>query len=321
MDFNGSMVVKILGKIISALKYLVSKPVQIVRNQADSRKSSQPESYLHRVWRSYKRSKTALVGGCLVLIYVIFAIFAPYIAPHDPIQPDMLARLDGPSLEHPLGLDGYGRDVLSRIIFGSRASLLVGLSSIAIAAIIGVIYGGLSAYLGGNVDMITMRFVDMVMCFPSVLLALVIVAILGAHVMNIILAIGFTRFPRFARIMRGAVLSVKEEDYVEAARATGATDARIITKHIFPNCASSLLVVGTLNIATAILVAAGLAFLGMGLQPPTPEWGAMVSGGRRYMLVAPHVAFFPGMAIMFAVMGFNMLGDGLRDALDPKMGS
>jgi len=270
-------------------------------------------------FRRLIKSRIGIAGLSVIFILLFIAIFAPVLAPHDPLKTDIIARYKAPSSEHLLGTDGMGRDILSRIIFGSRISLQVGLISVSLALIFGVGFGLVAGFYGGKVDMVIMRFMDIMLAFPSILLAIAIVAILGPQLKNAMLAIGIINVPRFARIIRSSVLSIKESEYISAARALGAGDIRILFKHILPNAMAPLIVQTTLSIATAILEAAALSFLGLGAQPPSPEWGAMLSDARSSLQKAPWVATFPGLAIIFGVLGFNLLGDGLRDALDPKM--
>jgi len=270
-------------------------------------------------WRRLLQSKIGVAGLGIIVLLIIVAALAPVLAPYDPIDSNILARYKAPSADNLLGTDGMGRDILSRIIYGSRISLQVGLFSVSLALIFGVSFGLLAGFYGGKLDMLIMRFMDIMLAFPSILLAIGIVAILGPQLKNAMIAIGIINVPRFARIVRSSVLSIKESEYISAARALGAGDMRIIFKHLLPNAMAPLIVQTTLSIATAILEAAALSFLGLGAQPPSPEWGAMLSDARSSLQKAPWVATFPGLAIIFGVLGFNLLGDGLRDALDPKM--
>lgn len=270
-------------------------------------------------WRRLLQSKIGIAGLAIIIFLILVAVFAPVLAPYDPFKQNIITRYKAPSSDHLLGTDEMGRDILSRIIYGSRISLQVGLVSVALALIFGVSFGLLAGYYGGKLDMLIMRFMDIMLAFPSILLAIGIVAILGPQLKNAMLAIGIINVPRFARIVRSSVISIKESEYISAARALGANDFRIIFKHLLPNAMAPLIVQTTLSIATAILEAAALSFLGLGAQPPSPEWGAMLSDARASLQKAPWVATFPGLAIIFGVLGFNLLGDGLRDALDPKM--
>lgn len=264
-------------------------------------------------------NNNAIFGLTVIFVTLIVAIFAPYIAPHGPNEQHLLDRLNPPSMKHPLGTDGHGRDLLSRIIFGSRISLMIGLISIGIGLGLGVPLGLTAGYFGGIYEEIVMRGIDILMSFPGILLALVVVAILGPGLFNVMVAIGVWSIPIFTRMVRGSTLSIKEEEFIEAARSIGLGDFKIILKQVLPNCLAPILVLSSLRLATAILSAAALSFLGLGAQPPTPDWGAMLSAGREYLRVAWWFSTFPGLAIMFVVLGFNLLGDGLRDILDPKM--
>lgn len=265
------------------------------------------------------KNNNAIFGLSVILFTLVVAIFAPFIAPHQPNEQELLNRLKPPSLKHPLGTDGHGRDILSRVIFGSRISLLIGLISIGIGLGVGVPMGLTAGFFGGAYEEVIMRTIDIMMSFPGILLALVVVAILGPGLFNVMIAIGIWSIPIFTRIVRGSTLSLREEQFIEAARALGVGDFKIMVKHVLPNCLAPILVLSSLRLATAILSAAALSFLGLGAQPPTPDWGAMLSAGRNFLREAWWFSTFPGLAIMFVVLGFNLLGDGLRDVLDPKM--
>jgi len=281
---------------------------------------SGPRSSLTRdALRRLLRNKLAIVGMLIMGLFLLAAILAPVVAPYDPIQQELAMRRRPPSQEHLLGRDDLGRDILSRVIYGSRLSLQVGVMSVGFAIVIGAVIGAVSGYVGGWIDHLTMRLMDIMLAFPALLLAIAIVTILGPGLINMLYAIGIVSIPAYARVVRASVLSAKEQDYVLAARAVGVPPARILFRNIFPNCLTPLIVQGTLGIGTAILDAAGLSFLGLGAQPPQPEWGAMLGQGRYAMFTAPHIVVFPGLAIMLTVLGFNLLGDGLRDALDPKL--
>jgi len=270
-------------------------------------------------WRRLLRDKLAIAGMILIFLFVIAAIFAPVIAPYSPIEQNLLQRRQPPSSQYWMGLDEVGRDVFSRLIFGARTSLQVGVLSVGLAIIVGSILGAVSGYLGGWTDQVIMRLMDILLAFPGLLLAIAVVSILGPGLMNMLYAIGFVSIPVYARIMRASVLSVREQDFVMAAHAVGVPEDRMLLRQILPNCLTPIIVAGTLGIATAILDAAGLSFLGLGAQPPTPEWGTMLGEGRGSVFTAPHIVVFPGLAIMLNVLGFNLLGDGLRDALDPRL--
>jgi peptide/nickel transport system permease protein len=271
------------------------------------------------VWRQLRRNRAAVVGGCIVALLVVTAVFAREIAPYDPllVLPDQ--RLLPPSRAHPLGTDELGRDVLSRVIFGSRVSMTVGMISVSVALLVGVTLGLMSGYMGGWVDNIIMRVIDILLAFPGILLAIVIAGALGPGLRNMMIAVGIFSMPTYARVVRASTLSVKALDYVEALRALGASDSRIIVRHILANVSAPIIVLSTLGIATAILSAAGLSFVGLGAQAPTPEWGAMLSQARPYLRTEWWIAVFPGLAIMVTVLAVNLLGDGLRDALDPRL--
>ena len=266
-----------------------------------------------------KKNKAAIIGGYIILFYLLMTIFGPLIAPYDPLEIDLVNKLEPPSTEHLMGTDDKGRDVLSRLLYGSQLSLTIGIVSVLIGAFFGILLGLVAGYYGKMVDTIIMRIIDILLAFPGLLLALAIVSALGPSMINVMIAVGIFSIPTFARIVRGSTLAAKNLEYIDAIRALGAKDARIIFAHILPNILSPIIVQGTLRLATAILTAAGLSFLGMGAQPPSPEWGAMLSSGRNFLWNAPHIATFPGLAIALIVMGLNLFGDGLRDALDPRM--
>lgn len=246
------------------------------------------------------------------------AILAPWIATHDPIYQDFRRILEPPSREHWLGTDELGRDVFSRIVYGARISFTVGVAAVALGAAVGVAIGLFAGFYGGRFDSIAMRAIDVLLAFPGILLAILVAAVLGSGLLPVILAVAIYSVPTFARLTRGAALAVSQREYVEAARAAGARDPRILIRHVLANCFGPILVYATLLMGSAILTAASLSFLGVGVPPPTPEWGAMISTGRNYMRQAPHVVVAPGMAIFVTVLAFNVLGDALRDALDPR---
>jgi peptide/nickel transport system permease protein len=270
--------------------------------------------------RSIRRKPLGAVGGLLIAALVLTAVLAPVLAPHDPIKIQSNNRLKPPSLTHLLGTDDFGRDILSRVIFGARISMLLGLGAVAISTLLASIVGIVSGYYGGRIDTVLQRCIDTMMAFPALVVLLTIMAMLGQGLGNVILALGIGATAGNARIIRSAVLAVRENQYVEVARATGCRDWQIIARHILPNIAAPIMVVATLGLGVAILAESSLSFLGFGVPPPTPSWGAMLSGsGRTYMLQAPWMAVFPGIAISLAVFGFNMLGDALRDVFDPKL--
>lgn len=269
--------------------------------------------------KKFKRNKRATFGLYMTMLVILVAIFARWLSPYDPLEQNLNIILNTPSFSHPFGTDEYGRDILSRVIYGIQISLMVGVFGVLISIFLGVTLGTLSGYFGGKTDMFIMRIMDIFMAFPSFLLAISIVSVLGPGMVNVMIAIGIFSVPNFARISRSSVLSVNNKEYIEAAKSMGASDKRIIFKHVIPNSITPIIVLSTMRIATAILTASGLSFLGMGAQPPTPELGAMLNGGREFLRTAPHVCTIPGFVIMFIVLSFNMLGDGIRDALDPKM--
>jgi peptide/nickel transport system permease protein len=280
-----------------------------------------PRSLSREVFRRLRRSKSAALGGIILIALVAAAFTAPLLTPYEPLEMNPVDRLQPPNVRHWLGTDVFGRDMLTRILFGSRISLQTGLISVTIALLIGVPLGLASGFYGGLVDRSMMRLVDLMLTFPGILLALVLIAILGPDLFNAMLAVGISASPTFARVVRAAVLSSKEQTYVEAARAVGCTNARIMLRHILPNTVAPIIVLGTLGVAGAIIAAAALSYLGLGARPPQPEWGALLSEGRNYLRVAWWMTTFPGLAIMIAVLSINLLGDGLRDALDPRLQS
>lgn len=292
--------------------------------------TSQRRSPAREALRHLFRHSSARVGMIILGFLVLVAIFAPLIAPYDPTEllktekrrsPPCIHLLGCPAdqVEHIFGIDGNSRDLFSRVVYGSRLSLQVGLVTMTFAILIGVIIGSISGFIGGWLDNLLMRIMDVLMAFPSLLLAIAIVSVLGTGLINALLAIGIVSIPRFARLVRSTVLSVKELEYVQASRALGASPMHILFKRVLPNAITPLIVQGTLGIATAILDAAALSFLGLGAEPPRPEWGLMLGEEKNSIFNAPHLVIFPGIAIMLTVLGFNLLGDGLRDALDPRL--
>ncbi len=266
-----------------------------------------------------RQNRLALAGLVLILIFMLMAVFAPLIAPYDPYRIDENAVLSPPSAEHPLGTDSFGRDVLSRMVYGAQISFKVGLISVGIALTAGVLIGAAAGYYGRWVDAALSRVIDVLFSFPDILLALVIMAVLGASLTNVMIAIGIVYTPIFARITRGAVLEIKESLFIDAARVLGAGRLTILRRHILPNVMAPLIVQTTLSLAFAILAEAALSFIGLGVEPDTPSWGIMLNEGKDWMEAAWWIAVFPGLAITSAVLGFNVLGDGLRDALDPRL--
>jgi len=269
-------------------------------------------------WRRFRKNKLAMTGLVILCIIIAIAILAPVIAPYSPVEQHLEDRLQPPSSKYLFGTDELGRDILSRVLYGTQIALRVGVLVALISAAIGVTLGLISGYYGGIVDEVLMRIVDIVWSFPSLILALAIVSILGPGLINAMVAIALTMWASYARIVRGETLSVREELYIEAARAIGESDIRILFSYILPNVMSSILVLITYNIPSAIIVAASLSFLGLGAQPPTPDWGLMLSTARTYLTIAPWYSIFPGVAIMITVLAFNFIGDGLRDAIQPE---
>lgn len=276
------------------------------------------ESLWRRKWIKLKRNKAALAGGILITIFVLSALLAPLLFSGNPSALDLMNSLEPPSIQDPLGTDELGRSILGRIIYGSRISLVIAVGVAFVGLICGIPLGLVSGYYGGKIDFIIQRVTDTMLAFPGFLLALSLVAVLGVGIKNTVISIGISMVPLYIRLVRGCVLSIREEVYVEAARAVGTRDIKILLRHILPNVMVPITVQTSLSMGMAILFAAGLGFLGIGVQPPTPEWGAMLGSARSYLFLAPHVATFPGIAIFLAVLSFNLLGDGLRDALDPR---
>jgi ABC-type dipeptide/oligopeptide/nickel transport systems, permease components len=277
------------------------------------------ESPVRQFIRRFSRQKSALLALGVMVILFILALLGPAMVPYNPTQPDYDAILQLPSSQHLLGTDEFGRDMLSRIITGTRISLAVSLTSVFIGTVIGTVIGLTVGYYGGKYDMLVMRICDVMFAFPGILQAIAIIAIVGPGLQNVVIAVSVYSIPIFIRLVRGSTLALKNMTYVEAARAMGIPDREIIRRHIFPGTFSIILVYFTMRIGTAILIAASLSFLGLGAQPPIPEWGAMLSAGREYLTSAPHAALFPGLAILITCLAFNLFGDGLRDALDRKI--
>lgn len=271
------------------------------------------------VWRQLKRNRLALLGLCIVVFFMFAALLAPLLAPHDPLQQNVRLTAEKPNAESILGRDELGRDILSRLLYGARISLAVGLIAVLIGAGIGVPLGAVAGYYGGKVDLAIQCVIDIMLAFPAILLAIVLVSTLGVNLQNAMIAIGVVSIPTYTRLVRGSTLVLRDIEYIQSARAIGLSDLQIIWRHIIPNLLSPIIIQSTLQVATAILWAAGLSFLGLGAQAPLPEWGAMLSNGRTFIRSAPHILAFPGLAIMVTVLGLNLLGDGLRDALDPRM--
>lgn len=273
----------------------------------------------HDAARRLRRDPAAVAGLIIILALLVIAIVAPWITPYDPNDQSFRIKLKPPSAEHWLGTDEFGRDVFSRILIGTRVALYVGIVPVIVAMIIGVTLGLAAGYYGKIVDQVIMRLIDILLAFPWLLLAIGIMAVLGPGINNVVIAVAIVYIPAFARIVRGSVLSIKEKEYVEAARAMGQPNPRIITRHVLANAWAPIIVLATLSIGQAIIYAAGLSFIGLGTQPPNADWGVMLSSGREYLRDAPWLGFFPGLAILITVLAFNLFGDGLRDALDPRM--
>jgi peptide/nickel transport system permease protein len=274
---------------------------------------------LYDFWRRFKKNKAALIGAAMTLLFFIVGLFAPFLAPYDANRISLSERLKPPSLKHLLGTDELGRDVFSRIIISARISLMIQLIAVSLALVAGLFLGSVSGFYGGIIDKIITGLMGILMAFPSIFLAIIIIAVIGTQLSNVIFAAAIYLIPQFALFTRALFMSMKEAEFIEAARAAGEKDWALITLYLFPNTFAPILVQTVMRLAMTLLTVSGLSYLGLGVQPPTPEWGAMLSMGRTYILTAPHVATFPGLAIMFVVLGFNLLGDGLRDALDPKL--
>lgn len=292
-----------------------------------------PENLWQQALHAFFRQRSAVIGLTIIVALILVALFAPLIAPYDPVQVligvEDVQKRETPCIhlfgcpadkpQHLMGIDGNVRDEFSRIVYGARVSLYVGFITVGFAILMGILLGSVAAYVGGWVDNLIMRLLDVLLAFPSLLLAIAIVSVLGPGLTNAMLAIAIVSIPSYARVMRASVLSVKAEEYIIAARTIGMSSTQILFRHIIPNAISPLIVQATLGIGTAILETAALSFLGLGAQPPTPEWGSMLSAERNQVFSAPHLVFLPGLAIMINVLGFNLLGDGLRDALDPRL--
>jgi peptide/nickel transport system permease protein len=275
-------------------------------------------SFLADVWRRFRRSPGALVGAAIVLALLILAVFAPLVAPADPLAQNLAAQAQPPSTHHLFGTDKLGRDMFSRVVYGARISLRIGFVAVGLAITVGTLIGTIAGYAGGRTDSVLMAAMDVMLAFPSIILAIAITTLLGPSITNLMIAVGIVYVPQYARLARSSVLDVRDVEFVEAARAIGAGTPAIVARHILPNILAPLLVQATLGIATAELEAAGLSYLGLGARPPVPEWGAMLNDARDYWISAPWALIFPGAAITLLVIGFNLMGDGLRDAIDPK---
>jgi len=291
-----------------------SKASVALGSEEEPRRSKQVSS-----WARLRRSPSAMIGLALIVLLLFLALTADYVASQGIDDQSLRKGLLAPGGEFPLGTDEFGRDMLSRIIHGSRVSLKVGIIATGISAVIGIVLGAIAGYFGGRIDYLIQGLVDISWAFPTVLLAIFLIAVLGPGLVNVMIAVGLVYWGGFARVVRGQVLSLREWEFITAARAIGANDLRIMFRHIMPNIVAPVIVMCSLMMADAILIEATLSFLGMGAQPPTPSWGSILSDGRTYMILAPWVTIFPGIAIMLTVLGFNLLGDGLRDALDPRL--
>lgn len=285
-------------------------------------KKRKKESQAKEVFRRLRKNKAAMIGLVIICIFVLFAIFADFVSPYEAgITQDSANRLQPPSGQHIFGTDGYGRDVFTRVLHGARISLTIGIATTLSALFFGGILGAYAGYYGGKADEIIMRLLDTVMCIPGLLLALSIVASLGSGLGNLLVAIGISNIPPFARLVRSVVLTIVDNDFIEAAVACGTSDWRIIRRHVLRNAIGPIIVQATMSISGMILMAAGLSFIGLGITPPAPEWGSMLSEAREFLRRAPYLMFFPGMAILLSALSLNLLGDGLRDALDPRLKS
>ena len=271
------------------------------------------------LWKALKRRRLAMAGGAVIALLVVVGIAGPWIAPYDPLEQDLSKSLLGPSMDHWFGTDSFGRDILSRVLYGARISLLVGIVSQGIAFSLGVAMGLVSGYYGGKVDALIMRLADVTLAFPTLLLLIAITAAFRPSLTVVFVAIGVVGWAGLARLVRSQTLVVRELDFVQAARALGMNDARLLTRHVLPNTLAPAIIAVTLGMAGAILLEAALSFIGLGAQPPTPSWGSMISDGRDFLRTAPWISVFPGLAIGLVVLGFNLFGDGLRDAMDPRL--
>ena len=288
---------------------------------AATKAAPKKRSQFEEVWRRLKKNKMAMIGLAIVVFLVLLAVFADFLFDYEQvvIKQNTAIRLQGPSAEHWFGTDEFGRDILARLVHGGRISLVVGVIAVAIALVLGGTLGAISGFFGGKVDMLISRAMDILLAVPSLLLSITIVSALGPSIINLMIAIAVSSVPGYARIVRSSVMTVRDNEFVEAANAIGANDAQIIASQILPNCLAPIIVQVSLKVASAILSTSGLSFLGLGVKAPTPEWGSMLSGGRAYLRNAPHLTVFPGLCIMLTILSMNLLGDGLRDALDPKL--
>ncbi|MDF2595944.1 MAG: transporter permease [Clostridia bacterium] len=291
---------------------------KVAQTESGTHAVEKPESQLKQMWYALIENKAAVAGMIIILFLIFLAVFAKFIAPYDPNYADLSINKQPPSMAHWFGTDEQGRDILSRVIDGTKVSLSVGVVAVIFALTIGTVLGAVAGYKGGKTDMIIMRFMDIMMSIPDILLAITFMAALGRGIDKAVIAIGLVTVPEYARIVRGSILSIKESEYVQAAKVIGNNDVRIVFKHILPNVLSPIIVRATLGISTAVLNTAALGFLGLGVQPPAAEWGDMLGRARVFIFEAPYMLIFPGIAITITVLAFNLLGDGLRDAFDPK---
>lgn len=289
------------------------------RNGSKAVKVKKKESFILTVLRRMAKNKLGMAGLIVLVLMILIALFAPVLAPYDYTASDLYSTFGTPSAAHPFGTDDLGRDILSRLIIGSRASLMIGLISVVIAAVVGIALGTICGYYGGKIDNVIMRLMDILQALPALVMAIAICAVLGAGFRNCIISIAVSNIPGFVRMARAAVMNIRGVEYLEAATAINCSTLQIITKHVLPNAFAPLLVQMTMGVAVSILSASQLSFIGLGVQPPNPEWGAMLSAGRNYIRNYPHMVMFPGITIMLAILALNMVGDALRDALDPKL--
>ncbi len=299
----------------------MSKNVTTINDTGSALKKRKKISRSSEIWMRMKSKKSAMIGLIIFSLLILVALSAGFLVDYqdDVVTPNIPERLQGPSMEHPFGTDSIGRDIMSRMIYGARISLGVAFAAVIFQVIVGTLIGAISGFYGGKVDDILMRINDVFASIPNLLLAITIATALGHSIINMIIAIGIAGTPSLVRIVRATVMSVKDQEFVEAGKALGGNDMQIIVSHLIPNCIAPIIVQGTLKIATAILATSSLSFLGIGIKPPTPEWGNMLSGGREFLRNAPYITVIPGLAIVTTILSINLMGDGLRDALDPKL--
>lgn len=290
------------------------------QKKSSSLKGTRPKiRRIAEVWRRFKKNKLALVGLGMLLILIFCAIFADFLAPYGIDEQDLYNVLQTPSIAHLMGTDNVGRDIFSRLLYGSRVSLLIGFISVGIGLLFGGTLGAVAGFYGGHAETVIMRCMDIMLSIPSTILAISICAALGPGLINTMIAVGVGSVPSYARLVRSSVLTVKDQEFIEAARAIGGNDVRIIFRHIVPNILAPIIVQASMGVASSILAAAGMSFIGLGITPPNPEWGSMLSAGRGYIRDSPHMVLFPGLVIMMTIFAMNLFGDGLRDALDPRL--